>query len=318
MENSDVVVLQGGIGNQLFQYYFGSIHSNLSGRRVLFDVGLLKVDNNRSNLGSRELKLEHLGLMVPKIKLISASHLYSISQLVELRRAKGLKNRLRMVFHFVRTFIFVLRIRRLLEFESNAGDLAVKSRFQFRKLMLGFWQNAKIYEPNRSTILSSVSEYRSIASQNHVLKEMLESGKSLGLHVRRGDYVSNKSALNFHGVLPTNYFIEAIRFHEATFGIESVIIFSDDTTWCKKQNFTNLPVYYCEDFPYNLDYDFDLQELMLLSYSRYMVLSNSSFSWWASFFANDECVVVAPKNWYAHELANSNSLKLRRSNWVSI
>ncbi|WP_373427709.1 alpha-1,2-fucosyltransferase [Arthrobacter sp. B2I5] len=97
-------------------------------------------------------------------------------------------------------------------------------------------------------------------------------GGTIGIHVRRGDYVANDM------ILSPNYYRIALKSLVAANGLDvkstRITVFSDDVAWCQRELQFDFPVVYSP--PRDTRDDF----LSLLS-SDYLVLSRSTFSWWA-------------------------------------
>lgn len=128
------------------------------------------------------------------------------------------------------------------------------------------------------------------------------------VHVRRGNNVTPQYA-SHHPVLPLDYYEEAMDLTGGPFRI-----FSDSPEWCAKQSlFRN-----CE-FGIGPPPDMDVMELtkyaptpsedaaidlLTMRFSRRIIMSNSSFSWWSAFLAGPTTQVVYPKAWYGTPLSH--------------
>jgi len=110
----------------------------------------------------------------------------------------------------------------------------------------------------------------------------------IGVHLRFGDYLlpDNKNAL---GEIGFEYFNRAIELLTST--NQKILIFSDDPSAAeaKLSDREGLELEfakdYCDDF---------FQEFILLCFMNRKILSNSTFSWWAGYFSQDNCEIVAP------------------------
>ena len=107
----------------------------------------------------------------------------------------------------------------------------------------------------------------------------------ISLHIRRGDYVTFPS---HHPICSIDYYIESLKLFSEDL---PVIIFTDDTNWCNRQNIFNEERFFISE---NNDPGFDL---CLMSLCNYHIIANSSFSWWGAWLANSKNV-VAPKKWF--------------------
>ncbi|WP_442545953.1 alpha-1,2-fucosyltransferase [Arthrobacter sp. KN11-1C] len=109
---------------------------------------------------------------------------------------------------------------------------------------------------------------------------------TVGIHVRRGDYVGNDLLLSpeyYRGALN-----ELFAKHELDPVKTRVVVFSDDPEWCESSLSFDVPV----DFSPPRDTKEDFAALLA---SEYLVLSRSTFSWWAGVLpARPERNVISP------------------------
>lgn len=116
----------------------------------------------------------------------------------------------------------------------------------------------------------------------------VELRNSVSLHIRRGDYQRFPS---IHPITDISYFMEAISRIGKEREVYCILVFSDDIEWCKKEIRAN-NVRFVEGLS-------DLESLLLMSLCNHNIITNSSFSWWASYFnANPDKIVYAPKKWF--------------------
>ena len=140
-------------------------------------------------------------------------------------------------------------------------------------------------------------------------KDIESKEHSCAIHVRRGDYVNNPTALAHHGVIGTDYYDKAINIVEDKFPGVHFYVFSEDEEWCKENIIAeNITVVGSK---YN-DYR-DVGHLHLMSKCRYHIIANSSFSWWAAFLGETE-FTVGPKKW----LANGTGSEILLDEWVKV
>jgi len=124
-------------------------------------------------------------------------------------------------------------------------------------------------------------------------KRIALSPQSVGLHIRRGDYVSDKLTSWYHGGCTLEYYQKAIEIVRKRFGTVTLFIFSDDIEWAKENLKTDLPMVFVSR-PAIADYE----ELLLMSQCQHQIIANSSFSWWAAWLnPAAEKMVIAPAQW---------------------
>jgi hypothetical protein len=178
---------------------------------------------------------------------------------------------------------------------SSVGyDPALESQVSENQIF-GFFQTYKYLEQPKvrnlidSLFLSSTSEWF-----GNCLSDMLEQ-PTISVHIRRGDYLNLQDSF---GVLSTEYYQSAINFTLKNSFIQyaRVLVFSDDFVLAKKL-FSNIEISLPIQFAESPD-DYPEESLMLMSKSDALVISNSSFSWWAAQLGNKSKFVVRPSKWF--------------------
>ena len=143
--------------------------------------------------------------------------------------------------------------------------------------------------------------------------EKIKNSQSVGLHIRRSDYIINESVLNYHGVCPPSYYFSGLeKIKEKTKNLE-LFVFSDDIAWCKQNLIFDLP---CTYIDHNTG-EKSFEDMRLMSLCKHNIIANSSFSWWGAWLnANPSKIVVAPTKWF-NDLANQ-SQDIYPPNWIKI
>ena len=125
-------------------------------------------------------------------------------------------------------------------------------------------------------------------------EKIAQPKKSVALHVRRGDYVTNKSTNSFHGTCTVEYYQKAVDELTKRIGSISLFMFSDDIEWVRQNLKFPIPTTYVEhaDMP-------DYERMILMSHCEHNIIANSSFSWWGAWLnQNPEKIVIAPERWF--------------------
>lgn len=160
--------------------------------------------------------------------------------------------------------------------------------------LIGFFQSEKYFAENIQTILPYITP------DVEIVKNIREKCKNIGIeppenyiaiHIRRGDYLEK---LDFHtNLTETNYYYKAIQ----QFSGCKFLIFSDDIHWCKL-NFTSSEYHF---LPENIQLN-DIEELIIQSLCSGFIIANSTYSWWAAYWAlrayKRNARVIAPANWF--------------------
>ena len=169
------------------------------------------------------------------------------------------------------------------KFES----LNVKSSIR----LIGYWQSAAYFQPVAETLRTDFDlNYENYRSDNPALPR-LEPGATLGVHVRRGDYVTLPQHLGANRALPISYYLNAIEHVVSVRDIRLIVVVSDDPEWCRI-HFTDPRCVIVNAG------NRSIEDFSLLQSCDHHVVSNSSFSWWAAWLPrSSERTVVAPSNW---------------------
>ena len=155
-------------------------------------------------------------------------------------------------------------------------------------VLVGLYQSPRYFAASFDIIAEEfdLSQDRRVACNPQIAK--LELPNAVGVHVRRGDYLD----------LPEFVLRDADTYYSAAMAevrerSERAVVFSDDIDWCRRQNMFAGAEFYPSD-PAMPPY----VELFAMSQCKRLVIANSSFSWWAGWFAHRRGAdIVAPKYW---------------------
>lgn len=158
-------------------------------------------------------------------------------------------------------------------------------------------------------------DFEFIIEPNKKNKETIENiinCNSVSLHIRRWDYVTNKSANTFHGTCNLDYYKRWIDFIKEKIENPVFFIFSDDMNWVKE----NLKI----ENAYYIDWnnaDTNYEDMRLMSQCKHNIIANSSFSWWWAWLNNNkDKIVIAPTKWFNN--GNINYSDVIPDSWIKI
>jgi hypothetical protein len=278
----------GGIGNQLFQYSAGQALALKHNTALKLDLSFLNADpNNLHTKRSLELDAFHLDY-----KIANESDL-------KVYKQKGLFSKL---------------VKRFFPFLSNKHRLVNESQFNFNSdffsypknvYLNGFWQSEKYFKNIREVLLKEIVIRDEMTAQCKEMRDKILNSDSVSLHIRRGDYITNKNANSFHGVLSMEYYSKAIDLLSKEFKDLTFFIFSDDMDWVKSNFKIQNKIEYI-DFTAGEKNCFDLY---LMSLCKHNIIANSSFSWWGAWLnKNENKKVIAPNRWFLSKDVNTSDL----------
>jgi len=272
------VRLEGGLGNQLFQYAAARALALRHGTGVLLDTSAFARRSARYTSRTFELHLWSV-----RARVASASEL----------RALPLARRLPLISRLIscwRTYV-----ERGPDYDTEFADLPDNT------YLVGYWQSPRYFADCATTIAAEVELVHPLSMASALIADRIDVTASVAVHVRRGDYVSLPSAISRHGVLPLTFYSAAIKQVRASVTKPRFYVFSDDPEWCR----AHLPLAANETtfVDHNLGADAS-QDLVLISRCQHQVIANSSFSWWGAWLADQRHRgaprhVIAPALWFA-------------------
>ena len=136
--------------------------------------------------------------------------------------------------------------------------------------------------------------------------DAIDSSVSVSVHIRRGDYVTNRHTNAVHGVCPLSYYKKAMKFIEDRVAQPEYFVFSDDLDWVKGNLQTHSKVRFVDNNRESNSYN----DMHLMSLCKHSIIANSSFSWWGAWLGgNKDKIVVAPSQWFRdRELDSSDHI----------
>ena len=138
---------------------------------------------------------------------------------------------------------------------------------------------------------------------------MISQGAWIGAHVRRGDYLK---AADYHLTCDANYYRGSREFIETKADLQMPVCwFSEDPEWVKANLFRE------GDIIINGSAAVDFTSL---TYFKYLILSNSSYSWWAAWlnsycYPADERIICCPDKWFGPSGPNHDTQTIREPGW---
>lgn len=282
-----IVKLQGGLGNQMFQYALGrhlSIKNNAQ----------FKLDTSPLNETAQNVTKREYDLSVFNIKESFATE-KEVAWFKKYRFKPG-----KIWFLYNRTVV-------------NRSRYAWEEHFNFEPWILdlkdpvyldGFWNTEKYFKDIEDVIRKDFTLKESLSAKGAELLSQIKQTESVSLHVRRGDYISDPKTTAWLGVCSLEYYDRAIK--RITKSIESpyFFIFSDDPIWAKENVTPPFPTTYA---PSNTEHP--EEDMILMSKCKHSIIANSSFSWWGAWLnTNPQKIVVAPKQWFKTEKMDTRDI----------
>lgn len=273
-----IISIAGGLGNQMFQYaYYLAQKHRYPDMKVLADLSFY--DASKIHNGYEINRI--FGICVDECDAnVSSAHRMTNTIFDRLLRKCG--------FYYA-GFHYTLRDK------AKGYDKRFVGQFAEDDYLFGFWQCEKYFSECKELVLNSFQfpPYKSDANKNIATK--MNSVESIAIHVRRGDYLKNKMFVN---LAEDGYYERAIAMikKEAASSREW-FVFSDDIEWCKNNlHLSGENVHYVTGNKGNDSY----MDMQLMTEAKYLIIANSSFSWWGAYLNKRAKMIIAPKKFYNH------------------
>lgn len=279
-----IVRICGGLGNQMFQYAFGRYLSFKHNKELLIDASFFK--NKSSN---REIVISKLNIQC-KISFDT------------YKTQKYFQNP--TINKYFNYFLLNFNIYSESKVSNFKKDLLKKNKGYFD----GYWQTEKYFYPIRDILIEEFKP-KHISFEISNLIDKIENTTSIGLHVRKADYLYVINS-GIYANCSKSYYMNSINLMLNKFSNAVFYIFTDDLNWVNNNlNFTNIKHEFVSKDP--------IEDLYIMSKCKHNIISNSTFSWWSAWLNEySKKVVIAPLYWFTEKSKISHNIV--PDNWIRI
>jgi glycosyl transferase family 11 len=282
--------LQGGLGNQMFQYA-AALRLAAARRTVLkVDLSLLDARDGRT---PRNHALDRFRVSAPlaapeEVKTLLAKRSIAARICPRLDRRAAARER---------NFRYDPDIDRL------PDDTCLE----------GYWQSERYFAGVERSVRREFAFASAPVGRNAELVREIEARGAVSVHVRRGDYASDPVTHAAHGLCPLDYYHRAAAYVAERVRDPFFVIFSDEPAWTRA---------HLDLGPGALVVDHNgasdaAEDLRLMSRCRHHVIANSTFSWWGAWLNPDpKKIVIAPARWFADRTRDTRDLL--PGGWVTL
>ena len=272
-----IIKLSGGLGNQMFQYALGLALERKLNIQVKYDFSFFK---NRKNIHNNILIHEIFKI---DIKVAKNKELYSFLGINIFRVFRKISK------------IFNLNNSKYI-FEDDKKNPMILNEKLNNCYLDGYWQNWKYFIDYKKEINNIFSFKPVISKKFNEIKKKILNKKSAIIHFRRGDYKDKKNKGIFYQ-LGKAYYQEAIQVMRKKNKDLIFYVFSDEIDLAKdfftfEKNLVFININKGKD---------SYRDMYLMSLSKNIIISNSTFSWWAAWLGESKNIIIAPKLWFKQE-----------------
>jgi len=264
------VKLNGGLGNQMFQYALARALSLKTSLPVSFDVSFF----NQKYAKDRPFALSLFNAVTEFSKDPRISIYWALRRYVKSKTFLGLE-----IYH-EKDFTFDPLIFNISE---NA-------------FVEGFFQSEKYFKEFEAQIRADFTFKNPPDALNLTLAEEIKAQNAVSVHIRRGDYVNKPRYKTLFSHCDLEYYTQAMDLIASKVENPFFYFFSDEPQWVSQNLKTQHPY---KIISHNTG-EKSPEDMRLMSLCSHNIIANSSFSWWGAWLnSNPAKVVVCPKNWFA-------------------
>ena len=294
-KNRVTVRLLGGLGNQMFQYAVGRALSIRCCARLALDISWFDDKNNTT----RPCLLDKF-----PIRFEINNKYFSNNMKYHILFSKILR-KLDLPPDFCTSYIR----EPYFHYWNRFSMLSGKSLY-----LDGYWQSEKYFLDIVDVIRKDFTFPNFTNKGSQDIKKKIEAiPNSVSVHIRRGDYVQNKDAYEYHYIDFSKYYQKSLNYIYKCFGYTTLFVFSDDPDWV----YTSFDC--CGHDKVIVDVNNDnnsYDDMHLMSLCKHHVIANSSFSWWGAWLGNNKGITIAPSRWFAK--ADKNIDDIYAAGWIKI
>lgn len=293
-----IVKLNGGLGNQMFQYAFALALADKFNSDIVFDFSYFEDVKANEEVITRVFELNTFNL---DCKIVSNE---------DLARVKRPDFKSKLKKFWAKKFPDKYGINYIREKHAFVFDKKLINNSNYM-CYEGYFQNEKYFKHLRDDLLKKFSLNGPLDEQNQFALDKILETNSVSIHIRRGDYVNLEYVNKIHGICSLDYYKKAIEYTSKHIENPHFFLFSDDICWVNK----NLKI----EHPFTI-VDFNQNkgwlDLNLMKHCKHNIIANSSFSWWGAWLnENPNKIVIAPKRWVAKKTKKCN---ITPPEWVKL
>ncbi len=197
--------MEGGLGNQMFQYAFGLHLSIKFSEPLYFDL---------SDYRKQQLRKFELNVFGIDNKEVNAATRFYYSRLIKIINLLGIKHK--NVFS-----------EKSFAFDEKAFKTPHPAYYK------GFFQSYKYFDDISSEVRKKLSFIHPLDQPNQSIASQIAASNSISMHIRRGDYIYWDKFNSSHVLCGLEYYENAIKYIQEKTKNCRLFIFSDDPDWIR-------------------------------------------------------------------------------------
>lgn len=266
------IILQGGLGNQMFQYAAAKALAAKWNTQVRQDLSIFKIHQHKS--WCRPYELDVFDIDATKKFSTSVFNKAWLTLINQYGHNQWVK---------------------LLNKWTHVYDSSVLTKEDWKSChdnttLIGYFGAEFYFKEYRTEILKDFQFKLPLDERNESVARQMKATNSVSVHIRRGDYLNEVNSKVFAKVSPEWYNMAIQKIQESA-GATHFFFFSDDIEWCRS-TFREIENVVFVDWNHGSD---SYRDMQLMSLCKHNIIPNSTFSWWGAWLNNNpEKMVIAP------------------------
>lgn len=270
-----ITKIEGGLGNQMFQYAFGRTLATRNNSELKLDI----------------TPFETFKLFPYSLDNFNIDKNYATED--ELRPFLKCRPRQGRLGRFILNPFF---------YDSNRYIIEKDFCFQPEMLNLkdpcyvdGYWQSEKYFLDIENEIRKEFTLRNPLGQYSKLISKKISSVENpVSLHIRRNDRVKDERTKILHGSSSEEYYKEAMNIINEKTKNPTYFVFSDDIEWARANVKTGFPTEFIGQ-----GHDKNYEDMELMRLCKHHILANSTFGWWGAWLSDHykTGITIAPKRW---------------------
>ena len=267
-----IVELNGGLGNQLFQYATGRAVATRLNAQLWLDANFYTAATHRQ-FDLKDFCISARTLPRNAAKLCNGRS----SSNPWVRRAKA---------------VICPHLQRLKD-KMNGYNVAIEALAAPCRLN-GYWQTEKYFKHIRPLLINELIPNAEQLQADAQLINELSQPNGVAVHIRRGDYITTPQYARVFGIMPDGYYQRAMEQIRDVLGSPTFYVFSEDNL--ESAAFLNgFNVKWIKPSPARST----AMDLYLMSRCSHFIIANSTFSWWGAWLStHPNKMVICPLSFH--------------------
>lgn len=286
-----VTRLNGGLGNQLFQYAFGRYLATKHQTELFLDA------RDYQKKPQHGLLLQHFNI---------DARFASNDILGKLPNVACSQTWRRMLWNISLSNPRWVR-------EKPYGFKPEWKQIGSHAYLDGYWQSERFFSEITPELRNQLKLKTELSATSQEIVGAMSNCRSVAIHIRRGDYITDASAAQIYLQLPLAYYQRCVEDWACDHSGVKIFVFSNDIPWCRKNLRLRFPITWID----HTNADTAYEDLYLMQQAECCITANSTLSWWGAWLGRRSGqTVYTPAQWFHPGTLNDQALAC--DSWVQM